>query len=140
SGVAFLTAAGPNGADRIPQAESQPARHAVNGREMLLHVLTSGERHLPAQRLIGAGRAAVVEYRHLRKMDDVPAGLSHPKAEVGFLAIEKEPLVQDTDIVDRRPACQHERTDGPVAERLMIVELQVEHTFSEPPGTNWKSF
>ena len=118
-----------------PRPSASSRGEPVGGREVLRHVLPSGERHLRAEPLVRAGRAALVEDRHLGEMDDLPPGLracagrSRSPRSRGRTARPSAPTSSSAAL-----RSEHERADGPVAGGFAVVELEVEHPLAEPRG------
>ena len=114
--------------------EQRPAKDRPrDGREVLVRVLQPGPGELRLQARVGrAVGVAVVEDRHGRAVDDLPAGPPHPQAEVDLLRVEEEPLVEAADRVERLAPHEQERADRPVALELVVVALEPQLALSEP--------
>ncbi len=104
--------------------------------EVLLRVLAAGEGVLGDHPRADAALAGVVDDRHVRDVQDLPAGPLDPQAEVGLLGVDEEALVHAAGAQQGLPARQHVGARGPVALEARLVEVEVENPLTGPAGSH----
>src|SRR5690349_11259304 len=75
-----------------------------------------------------------MDNHHCRKMPNLPARLLDTQAEVRFLAVEEEALIEKSDAEERLAPGNEKRAGSPVACLLTRVPAEVELAFTQPPG------